>query len=51
MLDILDMLAPTYDHPQSAATLRQWCAEAGFEGYEVLRPEHLVGRGTKPTSS
>lgn len=51
VLDTFDMLAPTYDHPQSPATLRQWFAEAGFEVCEVLRPGHLVGRGTKPTSS
>lgn len=51
MLDTFDMLAPTSDHPQSPTTLRQWFAEAGFEGWEVLRPGHLVGRGTKPTSS
>ena len=48
LLDTFDMLAPTYDNPQSAATVRQWFDEAGLVDVEVGHWSHLVGRGTRP---
>ncbi len=39
------MLAPAHDHPQSAATLRAWFAEAGLIDIEVERLGFIVGRG------
>jgi SAM-dependent methyltransferase len=47
LLDTFDMLAPTYDNPQSAATVQRWFDEAGMKGVEVGHWSHLVGRGTK----
>lgn len=49
LLDTFDMLAPTYDNPQSAATVRRWFEQAGLEEIEVGHWSHLVGRGVKPT--
>ncbi len=49
LLDTFDMLAPTYDNPQTAATVKKWFEDAGFVGIEVGHWSHLVGRGTKPT--
>jgi ubiquinone/menaquinone biosynthesis C-methylase UbiE/uncharacterized protein YbaR (Trm112 family) len=48
LLDTFDMLSPAHDHPQSAATVSAWLAEAGLRDGEVLRTGHLVGRGVKP---
>jgi hypothetical protein len=48
LLDTFDMLAPTYDNPQSAATVRRWFEQAGLEGIEIGHWGHLVGRGIKP---
>jgi SAM-dependent methyltransferase len=48
LLDTFDMLAPTYDNPQSAATVQQWFHAAGLANVEVGHWSHLVGRGTKP---
>jgi ubiquinone/menaquinone biosynthesis C-methylase UbiE/uncharacterized protein YbaR (Trm112 family) len=48
ILDTFDMLSPAHDHPQSAATLRSWLAEAGLVATEVFRRGHLVGRGVRP---
>lgn len=49
LLDTFDMLAPTYDNPQSAATVREWFEQAGLVEIEVGHWSHLVGRGIKPT--
>lgn len=48
LLDTFDMLAPTYDNPQSAATVRHWFEQAGLVEIEVGHWGHLVGRGIKP---
>jgi SAM-dependent methyltransferase len=50
LLDTFDMLAPTYDNPQSAATVRHWFESAGMVDIEVGHWSHLVGRGIKPSS-
>ena len=47
VLDTFDFFSPAHDHPQSAAALRSWLAEAGVAG-EVVRYGHLVGRGVRP---
>ncbi|HEX2123681.1 MAG TPA: methyltransferase domain-containing protein [Thermoanaerobaculia bacterium] len=47
VLDTFDMLSPAHDHPQTAATLREWMESAAVRDVEVLRAGHLVGRGTK----
>lgn len=48
LLDTFDMLAPTYDNPQTASTVRDWFEDAGLIGVEVGHWSHLVGRGCKP---
>ncbi|MBI3070805.1 MAG: methyltransferase domain-containing protein [Deltaproteobacteria bacterium] len=48
ILDTFDMLAPTYDQPQTAGTLETWFAQIGFTNVEVFRRGVLVGRGVKP---
>jgi hypothetical protein len=48
LLDTFDMLAPAYDNPQSATTVRQWFDEAGLVNVKVGHLGHLVGRGVKP---
>lgn len=48
LLDTFDMLAPTYDNPQTAATVRRWFEQAGLVEIEVGHWGHLVGRGIKP---
>lgn len=45
LLDTFDMLAPTYDQPQTAATLSGWMGGAGLIDVEVFRSGVLVGRG------
>lgn len=47
LLDTFDMLAPTYDNPQSAATVLEWFEQAGLVEVEVGHWSHLVGRGIK----
>lgn len=47
LLDTFDMLAPTYDNPQSAATVQRWFEEAKLLDIEVGHWGHLVGRGKK----
>ena len=47
VLDTYDMLAPTYDQPQSPRTLREWFQRSGFKEIEVFRAGHLIGRGVK----
>lgn len=50
ILDTFDMLAPAYDQPQTAETLRAWFDEAKLVQVEVFRSGHLVGRGAKAVS-
>lgn len=45
ILDTYDMLAPKYDQPQTAETLREWFLEMGLQGFEIFRQGVLVGRG------
>lgn len=47
VLDTFDMLAPAYDQPQTAETLRAWFEEARLVHVEVFRSGHVVGRGAK----
>jgi SAM-dependent methyltransferase len=47
LLDTFDMLAPTYDNPQTAATVRRWFEEAKLTNIEIGHWGHLVGRGRK----
>lgn len=47
LLDTFDALAPEYDQPQTARTVRRWLTEASLDDIEVLKAGHLVGRGTK----
>jgi SAM-dependent methyltransferase len=51
LLDTFDMLAPAFDQPQTARTLRQWLDAAGLEEVEVFRHGHLIGRGRRPAAS
>jgi SAM-dependent methyltransferase len=51
VLDTFDMLSPTYDQPQRAATIRAWLTEAGLEDIQVFRSGFLVGRGRKPSAT
>jgi 2-polyprenyl-3-methyl-5-hydroxy-6-metoxy-1,4-benzoquinol methylase len=46
LLDTFDWLAPEYDYPQTAKTVRRWLESAGLREIQVLRAGHLVGRGT-----
>jgi SAM-dependent methyltransferase len=48
LLDTFDMLAPRYDRPQTARTVRRWLEVAGLEDIAVYHEGHLVGRGRKP---
>jgi hypothetical protein len=48
LLDTFDMLAPTYDNPQTTETVRRWFEQAGLLQVEVGHWGHLVGRGVKP---
>ena len=48
LLDTFDMLAPIYDNPQTAKTVRYWFETAGLEEIETGHWGHLVGRGVKP---
>lgn len=48
LLDTFDMLAPEYDNPQTAGTVRRWLEAAGIADIEVFHEGHLVGRGHKP---
>jgi SAM-dependent methyltransferase len=50
VLDTFDMLAPTYDNPQTPRALDQWTRRAGLENVEVGRFGHLVARGCKPAA-
>jgi SAM-dependent methyltransferase len=46
LLDTFDWLAPEYDNPQTAPTVRSWLEEAGLVEGEVLKAGHLTARGT-----
>ena len=48
LLDTFDMLAPQYDQPQTAATVRKWLEDARLSAIEVFQAGHLVARGIKP---
>jgi SAM-dependent methyltransferase len=48
VLDTFDWLAPRYDQPQDADTLRHWFENAGLEAIEVQVLHHLTGRGRVP---
>jgi SAM-dependent methyltransferase len=48
LLDTFDMLAPTYDNPQTVATVQRWFEEAKFVNIQVGHWGHLAARGTKP---
>jgi SAM-dependent methyltransferase len=50
VLDTFDMLAPTYDRPQTPRALAQWTRHAGLEAVEIGRFGHLVARGVKPAA-
>lgn len=45
-----DALTPAYDKPQSAATVRRWFEDAGFQNIQVRRkkPVAVVGRQKRP---
>ncbi|HEX7153268.1 MAG TPA: methyltransferase domain-containing protein [Thermoanaerobaculia bacterium] len=47
VLDTFDWLAPRYDQPQTAKTLRRWLEGAGLKEIEVLHADHLTGRGRR----
>ena len=47
VLDTYDMLAPTFDQPQTASTIRRWFENTGFRQVEVFRAGHLIGRGVR----
>jgi ubiquinone/menaquinone biosynthesis C-methylase UbiE len=49
LLDTFDMLAPQYDQPQSAKTVKQWFEIAGMAEIEILQASHLVGRSRQPS--
>ncbi len=48
VLDTFDWFSPTYDQPQTPQVLSAWLAESGFEDIQVMKIDHLVGRGRKP---
>lgn len=48
LLDTFDMLAPEYDQPQTANTVRRWLENSGLLSIEVFQSGHLVARGIKP---
>lgn len=47
LLDTFDWLAPVYDNPQTRADVKRWLGDAGLSSVEVLKIDHLVGRGVK----
>jgi SAM-dependent methyltransferase len=51
VLDTFDMWSPIHDHPQTAATIGRWLAEAGLEDRVVFRVGHLIGLGRKPLAA
>jgi SAM-dependent methyltransferase len=47
LLDTFDWLAPRYDRPATAGTLRAWLESTPLDDVEVFRADHLTGRGRK----
>lgn len=47
VLDTFDMLGPTYDHPQTESSLREWLVRAGLRDTVVLRRGFLIARGQR----
>ncbi len=47
ILDTFDWLSPTYDKPQTTATLTRWMNLSKMRNVEVLKAGHLVARGSK----
>jgi SAM-dependent methyltransferase len=50
LLDTFDWLAPRYDKPETAKTLRAWLEAMPLDGVEVFLERTLTGRGTKAVS-
>lgn len=50
LLDTFDWLAPAYDQPQTARTVRAWAEAAGLADIVIERPGHLVCRGRAPAN-
>ena len=48
LLDTFDWFSPRHDHPQTAATVKEWMERSGLHNIEVLKAGHLVARGTAP---
>jgi SAM-dependent methyltransferase len=48
LLDTFDWLAPEYDNPQTAATVRRWLEQSDLAAVEVLKAGHLTARGIAP---
>ncbi len=48
VLDTFDWLAPRYDQPQTAGTVKAWFEVAGLEDIQVVMAHHLTGRGRAP---
>jgi SAM-dependent methyltransferase len=48
ILDTYDMLAPKYDQPQTAESLKEWFQAMGLQGFDIFRHGVLVGRGCLP---
>jgi len=47
LLDTFDWLAPKYDQPQTATTVRRWMEEANMKEIKVIKAGHLVANGRK----
>lgn len=47
LLDTFDWLSPTYDNPQTAATIQNWLEKAELSDIQVGKAGHLVARGRK----
>jgi SAM-dependent methyltransferase len=47
ILDTFDMLASRHDHPQTAAAVRKWLAEAGLRDVQAAREGLVVARAVK----
>ena len=44
---LLRWLAPRFDQPQTAETLRAWFVESGLTEVTVFKADHLTARGRK----
>jgi 2-polyprenyl-3-methyl-5-hydroxy-6-metoxy-1,4-benzoquinol methylase len=47
LLDTYDMLAPTYDNPQTKKDVIEWMKDSSMKKIECLHAGHLVVRGVK----